>query len=650
LDHFLALERRSMQLLLLFVLAFACSCMGFVDLRPKYLLRSSFERCLKMVATKEINMPALSSTMKEGKIVSWNKKVGDKVSAGEVLLVVESDKADMDVESFEDGYLAAINTPEGGVAPVGAVVAVLVESAADIGKVGTSGAPTLTQATTTAAPASSSVPSNPAGPKPDFEQIMMPALSSTMKEGKVVSWSKKLGDKISSGDMVLVVESDKADMDVESYEEGFLAAILVGDGQTAPVGAPVGVLAKSKEEIAAVQAYVASGGASGSSDHSSVSVSAPSTSQTESIRVPAASPAATVVNTGRVAASGYAQSVAKSQGVDLRTVTPSRSDSYITSKDLASAASSGASVHVPAPGVINATPMARKLATENNLDVTKIAGTGNFNRVTADDVLRAAGKLVPTKAPVAAPAAPSSEQKSTTQSTTASSTQEKVLDGVVSMSAMQKAVAKNMEKTLSVPVFRVARDIVTDKFDALYLQLKPKGVTVSAMLAKAVAIACQKNPIMNAAYVEGGIKYNKDVNVAMAVALDGGLMTPTIKKAQDLDLFSISRAWKELVDKTKSKKLTPDEYSSGTITISNLGMYGVSSFDAILPYGMGAILAISASQPRVVQMPNGYFGVQKAMTVTVTSDHRHIYGADVAQFLKDLADILENDVQQLTMG
>lgn len=185
--------------------------------------------------------------------------------------------------------------------------------------------------------------------------------------------------------------------------------------------------------------------------------------------------------------------------------------------------------------------------------------------------------------------------------------------------------------------FILTREIVTDKFDALYAQLKPKGVTVSAMLAKAVAEVCKKHPIMNAGYVDGGIKYNKDVNVAMAVAIDGGLMTPTIVKAQDLDLFSISRVWKELVDKTKSKKLTPAEYSSGTITISNLGMFGVSSFDAILPYGMGAILAISASQPKVVQLPNGFFGVQKVMTVTVTSDHRHIYGADVAEFLKDLA-------------
>ena len=159
----------------------------------------------------------------------------------------------------------------------------------------------------------------------------------------------------------------------------------------------------------------------------------------------------------------------------------------------------------------------------------------------------------------------------------------------------------------------------------------------------------KKHPIINAAYVDGGIKYNKDINVAMAVAIDGGLITPTIIKAQDQDLFQMSKVWKELVDKAKAKKLSPAEYSSGTFYISNLGMFGVSQFGALLPTGAGSILAISAAQPKVVQLKNGYFGVRKAMTVTITCDHRHIYGADAAEFLKDLADLLENNVKSLLM-
>mmetsp|Transcript_5768 Transcript_5768/g.8022 ORF Transcript_5768/g.8022 Transcript_5768/m.8022 type:complete len:528 (+) Transcript_5768:30-1613(+) len=481
-----------------------------------------------------------------------------------------------------------------------------------------------------------------------FEQIDMPALSSTMKEGKIVSWAKKVGEKVSVGDVLLVVESDKADMDVESYADGYLAVVTVGESQSAAVGAPVGYLAKTKEGIAAVQSAVAGGGGK-----VAAVASAPPPASAAPAAV-AASPAPVIVNDGRVAASGYAKTLAKEQGIDLRTVTPSRPDSYITSKDLASGsatATAAVAAYVPAAGVINASPMAKKLAAENNLDVTTIKGSGNFGRVMPDDVLRAAGKLAPVAAPtpaVVTPAAPVAAAPAATVKGAAKT--EEVLDGVKPMDGMQKAVAKNMEKTLGVPIFRVSREIVTDNFDALYAALKPKGVTVSAMLAKAVAEVLKKHPIINAAYVEGGIKYSKDVNVAMAVAIDGGLITPTIIKAQDQDLFSISRKWKELVEKAKTKKLTPAEYSSGTFTISNLGMFGVQQFDAILPPGTGSILAIAASTPKVVQLKNGHFGVQKSMTVTITCDHRHIYGADAAEFLKDLADLLENQTQSLTMG
>lgn len=417
--------------------------------------RTVLSRHALWMAQKEINMPALSSTMKEGKVVAWNKKVGDKVAAGDVLLVVESDKADMDVESFENGYLAAIFTPEGGTAAVGAAVAVIVDDVSEIGQVGSS-TPVVIQpkAVPTPAPASSAVSSNSAS-APAFEKILMPALSSTMKEGKVVAWNKKVGDKVSSGDMVLVVESDKADMDVESYEEGYLAAILVGDGQMAPVGQPVCYLAKSKEEVAAVAAFAATGeqdSVTVEENHAEKSLSPPATTSSNSV----ASAAPAVSKDGRVAASGYAKTVAKAQGIDLHAVTPSRSDQYITSKDLASAAASGSTASFTLePGVSNASPMARKLAQENNLDVSKIKGTGNFGRVTPDDVLRAAGKQ---------PAAKSSPIETALvkptlvhPSVVKPSGDSKVLNGVVAMEGIQKAVAKNMEKAMDTPIFRVTR-------------------------------------------------------------------------------------------------------------------------------------------------------------------------------------------------
>ena len=400
-----------------------------------------------MVVTKDIQMPALSSTMTEGKVVAWSKKIGDKVSAGDVLLVVESDKADMDVEAFEDGYLAAIYTAEGASAAVGATVAVLVENVSDISNVGSAppsaiipvpvpvSVPVAATATVSAAiaVATSPVVSESATLSSDkFEQVTMPALSSTMTEGKVVSWSKKVGDKISSGDMVLIVESDKADMDVESYEEGYLAVILVGEGESAAVGSPVGLMAKTVADIPSVQAYAAALKTGG-----------------------AVAVAPTVV---AVAATTAAVTVTVPVPVSVSTAT--------------GAVSTG-DVFVPAAGTINASPQARKLALENNLDVTKIKGTGNFGRVMPDDVLIAAGKkTVTVTAPIIAPtvttttatAAAVTSTPVVVKATPASAVAQKVnmeaspiIEGVVLMDGMQKAVAKNMEKTLSAPVFRVSR-------------------------------------------------------------------------------------------------------------------------------------------------------------------------------------------------
>lgn len=220
------------------------------------------------------------------------------------------------------------------------------------------------------------------------------------------------------------------------------------------------------------------------------------------------------------------------------------------------------------------------------------------------------------------------------------------------MNGMQKAVVKNMEWSTTVPTYQVSRAITTDELDALYKQVKAKGVTMSALLTKAVGMTLVKHPLMNAAYVADGIKYNSDINVAMAVAMpDGGLITPVLQKADQTDLYSMSRNWKDLVGRTLSvpMALKPDEYSTGTFTISNLGMFGVSSFVSILPPNQGAIMAVAASTPTAVLQKNGMIGMVKQMTVTLTCDHRHIYGADAAKFLVDLAQLLEEDTMSLLM-
>jgi len=211
-------------------------------------------------------------------------------------------------------------------------------------------------------------------------------------------------------------------------------------------------------------------------------------------------------------------------------------------------------------------------------------------------------------------------------------------------------VNANMMASLQVPVFHVGYTITTTALDGLAKALKPKGVTMSALLAKAVAVTLAKHPVLNAAYDDRGIQYSSAINVAIAVAMpDGGLITPVLQGADQMDLYSLSRTWKDLVDRARLKQLQPVEYNSGTFTLSNLGMFGVDRFDAILPPGQGAILAIGASQPTVVAGEDGSIAVRRQMQVNLTCDHRIIYGADAAAFLKDLATLLETNPQALTL-
>jgi len=202
-----------------------------------------------------------------------------------------------------------------------------------------------------------------------------------------------------------------------------------------------------------------------------------------------------------------------------------------------------------------------------------------------------------------------------------------------------------MIESLKVPEFRVAMSIETDKFDALYKRLKPHGVTMTALLAKAVGVALARHPVLFASCTAdgAGITYNEHVNVALAVAMpDGGLITPVLKDADKTDIYQLSRNWADLVKRARGKQLAPDEYNSGTFTISNLGMFGVETFDAILPPGTAGILAVGGSKPTVVATDSGLIGVKKVMNVNLTCDHRIVYGADAAEFLQSLKAVIEH--------
>jgi pyruvate dehydrogenase E2 component (dihydrolipoamide acetyltransferase) len=419
-----------------------------------------------------------------------------------------------------------------------------------------------------------------------IRDIFMPALSSTMTEGKIVSWLKSPGDKVSKGETVLVVESDKADMDVESFYDGYLATILVEAGSEAPVGEAIALIAETEAEIE--QAKQQAG------------------------KSPKTAPAPATASPTPVAATPVALETNKASSNNGRTVV---------------------------------SPRARKLAKELKVDLKSLQGSGPHGRIVAFDVEKAAGKqpsIAPTiSQPQAAPPAIAATLP----------TPAKVVPGeTVPLNTLQRAVVQNMMATLQVPTFHVGYTMTTDALDKLYKQVKSKGVTMTALLAKAIAVTLKNHPTVNASYTDAGIRYNSAINIAVAVAMpDGGLITPVLQNADQIDLYSLSRTWKGLVDRARAKQLQPEEYSTGTFTLSNLGMFGVDRFDAILPPGQGSILAVGASRPQVVASGDGMFGVKSQMSVNITSDHRIIYGADAASFLQDLAKLIETNPQSLTL-
>ena len=442
-------------------------------------------------------------------------------------------------------------------------------------------------------------------------EIFMPALSSTMTEGKIVEWLKNPGDKVERGESVLVVESDKADMDVESFQDGYLAAVLMPAGSTAPVGETIGIIVESENEIESVQA------------------------QNNNISTAKDKPKKIEVNDEvEIQITKKAVSVSS----------PIEKEKTQEKKIEVNASTSNSSSRVVA------SPKAKKIASQMGIDLSKVNGSGPHGRIQVDDVMKAKGQ------PVSVPWVGEGNTSASIINVNSNKSVQSNNPGnsfgnpgeTIQFNTLQKAVNKNMESSLSVPCFRVGYSINTDKLDSFYKTVKQNGVTMTAILVKAVANALKNHPQVNSSYSENGISYPEEINVAVAVAMeDGGLITPVLKDPNKTDLFELSREWKDLVKRSRTKQLEPEEYSTGTFTLSNLGMFGVDRFDAILPPGTGAILAIAASKPTVVAGDNGSISVKKVMQVNLTADHRVIYGADGAAFLKDLANLIENHPETL---
>ncbi|MFM7512227.1 MAG: dihydrolipoamide acetyltransferase family protein [Cyanobium sp.] len=449
-------------------------------------------------------------------------------------------------------------------------------------------------------------------------EIFMPALSSTMTEGKIVEWLKQPGDRVERGESVLVVESDKADMDVEAFQEGFLAAVLMPAGGTAPVGETIGLIVETEAELAEAAAK------------------APAAPAAAAAPAPAPAPAA--------------PAAAPAPAAPVAVPAPPAPAATPAPAPVAAPASS-------ASGRVVASPRAKKLASQLGVDLGGLRGSGPHGRIQADDVLAATGQpvSVPRVAEGNGPAVSAAAGQGNGAAAPAPAPAGDAFGRpgeAVAFNTLQNAVNRNMLASLEVPCFRVGYTITTTRLDAFYKQVKPKGVTMTALLAKAVAVTLARHPQVNAATSADGsaMAYPAAVNVAVAVAMeDGGLITPVLASADKTDIYSLARNWADLVARARSKQLKPEEYSTGTFTLSNLGMFGVDRFDAILPPGTGAILAVAASRPTVVGGKDGSIRVANQMQVNLTCDHRTIYGAHAAAFLKDLAQLIETNPESLAL-
>ena len=543
-----------------------------------------------------IRMPLLSDTMTEGKIIAWNKKVGDAVKADDVLADVETDKATMEVNGYVDGTLLYIGVPAGEAAKVNQIIAIIgkpgedykslldtvarVKPAEDV-KVAL--APVAKVSQTAEKTITSAKVELPAGAK----EIRMPLLSDTMTEGKIISWNKAVGDTVKSDDVLADVETDKATMEVVGYEEGTLLYIGVEAGKAAKINEIIAIVGKPGTDVSAYIAAEKSGANAGASV-----ATVPATAQQEIVQAEQAVAADTDSN-GRIIAS----------------------------------------------------PLAKKLAADKGIDLKKVSGSGDGGRITKRDV----DGFVPVAELMARPDTQS--KPATTTASVAAFTangQEGYTD--IQLTQMRKVIARRLgESKFSAPHFYLTMEINMDNAMNARVamnELSPVKISFNDMIIKASAMALRKHPEVNSSWMGEFIRQNHHVHIGSALALPEGLIVPVIRFADQKTLSQIAADAKELYGKAKDKKLQPNEFSGNTFTISNLGMMDIEEFTAIINPPDSAILAVGAIKEKVVKKGEG-FGVINVMKLTLSCDHRSVDGAVGASFLQTLKKFLENPVTML---
>ncbi|WP_342646413.1 2-oxo acid dehydrogenase subunit E2 [Mucilaginibacter sp. CSA2-8R] len=553
-----------------------------------------------------VKMPKMSDTMTEGVIAKWHKKVGDKVKSGDLLAEVETDKATMDFESYQDGTLLYVGIEEGKAAPVDAVIAVIGKEGEDYKSVLEGGdAPA-----TASKPAEDKAPAAPkeekaAEPAVDTSNIpaaviRMPLLSDTMTEGVINKWNFKVGDKVKADDSLADVDTDKATMEVVGYEDGTLLYIGVEEGQAAKVNDIIAIVGKEGTDVTPLLK-----GGSGAPAAKTEDKPAEETKATEE----SASASSSSDDDSRVKASPLARKIAKDKGINLNEVKGSAEGGRIVKKD-----------------VEGFTPSAKS---------ADKGATATTEQVQAEQAASANAKEGAAKAGPTITLAPFVGE-------------EKFAEKPVTQ--MRKVIAKRLSESLfTAPHFFVTVSIDMDAAIVARTKMNevaPVKISFNDLVVKACAVALKQHPAINSSWLGDKIRFNEHVNIGIAVAVDEGLLVPVVRFADGKSLSRISAEVKDFAKKAKDKKLQPSDWEGSTFTISNLGMFGVDDFTAIINTPDSCILAVAGIQ-QVPVVKNGAVVPGNVMKVTLSADHRTVDGATAAAFLNTVKSLLEEPVRLL---
>jgi pyruvate dehydrogenase E2 component (dihydrolipoamide acetyltransferase) len=542
-----------------------------------------------------VRMPKMSDTMTEGVIAKWHKKVGDTVKSGELMAEIETDKATMDYESFNTGTVLYLGAQEGQAVKVNDVLAIVGnkgedykgllegagQAAATGGKAETSKGAEATQPATATATATAI---DTSGIKAEI--VLMPKMSDTMTEGVIAAWHKKVGDSVKSGELLAEVETDKATMEYESYNTGTLLYIGADAGKAVTVN---GVLAIIGEKGADWQTLLKA--------HEQKS-------------------------SGGGASSGSNAPATKQETAQASHATPSAQAEHGSN------------------GRVKASPLAKKLAKDKGVDISKVQGSGDHGRVTKRDI----ENYKPSEAP-----AGKQEKGAATPVVLPKVVGQESFEEI-NVSQMRKTIAKRLaESKFSAPHFYLTMEINMDKaIEARKSinEISPVKISFNDMVIKAVAAALRQHPDVNVSWLADKMRKNHHIHIGVAVAVKDGLLVPVVRFADNKSLSHIAVEVKDLAQKAHDKKLQPSDWEGSTFTISNLGMFGIEEFTAIINPPDACILAVGGIKETAI-VKNGQLVPGNIMKVTLSCDHRAVDGAVGAAFLKTFKGLLEDPVRIL---